>query len=108
MVGRKIIKKISTFTKKEIMGKIILDTNNNNDLNLILHLAQRLGVNVKKGKSGLSLKSSGKKLAEILQKLADAGGIEPIPDPLKWQKATRSDRQLPSRLKCNFLTATLS
>jgi len=79
------------------MGKIVLDSKNKDDLSLILHLAERLGVNVSREEDSPSLKSSGKKLAQILQKLADSGGIKTISDPVKWQKETRADRRLPSR-----------
>jgi len=32
-----------------------------------------------------------------LQAIADRGGIESIPDPLKWQREIRKDRSLPGR-----------
>ncbi len=42
--------------------------------------------------------SDGKKLAEILQKIANEGGFESFgDDPVKWQKEQRKDRKLPFR-----------
>lgn len=42
-------------------------------------------------------KSNGKKMAEILGKIAAAGGIPSIKDPVKWQREIRKDRPLPGR-----------
>lgn len=42
-------------------------------------------------------KSSGPKMAEILERLAKTGGIQEITDPVLWQKETRKDRKLPFR-----------
>src|ERR1035437_10149103 len=85
------------FVKSYVMGKIVLDSKNKNDLNLILHLAERLGVNVKKEEGSVSSKASGKRLAKILQKLADSGGVKSIRDAVKWQRTIRTDRKLPAR-----------
>lgn len=40
---------------------------------------------------------NGKKLAAILQKIADRGGISSIEDPVKWQRSIRKDQPLPGR-----------
>ena len=40
---------------------------------------------------------NGKRAMEILQKIADRGGIESIPDPDKWLREIRTDRPLPGR-----------
>lgn len=45
----------------------------------------------------LTLKSSGKQLAEILEKLTEKDGIKSIKDAMKWQRETGADRQLLSR-----------
>ena len=39
----------------------------------------------------------GQKMAEILDKLAQANAVSQINDPLSWQKGIRKDRPLPTR-----------
>jgi hypothetical protein len=39
----------------------------------------------------------GAAMAAALQKIADAGGVPEIPDPIAWQRETRKDRPLPGR-----------
>ena len=40
---------------------------------------------------------NGKQAMEILQKIADRGGIQSILDPVAWQREIRKDRPLPGR-----------
>jgi len=40
---------------------------------------------------------SGRKLAEILRRLANENPVPSIPDPSAWQQETRQDRTLPGR-----------
>jgi len=40
---------------------------------------------------------NGKRAMAILQKIADRGGIQSIPDPDKWLREVRKDRPLPGR-----------
>jgi hypothetical protein len=40
---------------------------------------------------------SGEALAAALQRIADAGGLPSIPDPVGWQREQREDRPLPGR-----------
>ena len=40
---------------------------------------------------------SGRKLAEILRRLASENPVPSIPDPSAWQQETRQDRTLPGR-----------
>ncbi|MBV9241030.1 MAG: hypothetical protein JO314_03390 [Acidobacteria bacterium] len=42
-------------------------------------------------------RSSGKKMAQLMTKIAAAGGIPSIKDPVKWQSEIRRDRPLPGR-----------
>lgn len=42
-------------------------------------------------------RSNGKKMAAILRKIAETGGISSIKDPVKWQREIRKDRPLPGR-----------
>ena len=39
---------------------------------------------------------SGQQIAEVLQEIADSGGLE-INDPVAWQREVRQDRILPFR-----------
>ncbi len=39
----------------------------------------------------------GPEMAEILESLAETGGVRGISDPVLWQKETRKDRKLPNR-----------
>ena len=41
-------------------------------------------------------KSQGEQAADILQEIADSGGLG-ISDPLAWQREVRKDRDLPGR-----------
>ncbi len=41
--------------------------------------------------------ASGARLAAILQRIADAGGLTSIPDPDAWDRERREDRPLPGR-----------
>lgn len=43
------------------------------------------------------VKPNGEKIAAILQKIADRGGISSIKNPVKWQRSIRKDRPLPGR-----------
>ncbi len=45
----------------------------------------------------LEKSETGPKMAEILERLSEMGGIQGIPDPVLWQKETRKDRKLPFR-----------
>lgn len=42
-------------------------------------------------------KSNGKKMAEILSRIAAVGGVSSIKDPSAWQSEIRKDRPLPGR-----------
>jgi hypothetical protein len=42
-------------------------------------------------------RARGRRAAEALQALADAGGISSIEDPVAWQREIRRDRPLPGR-----------
>ena len=39
----------------------------------------------------------GSRMAEALRRLADAGGIRGIEDPLQWERDSRRERPLPGR-----------
>ena len=39
----------------------------------------------------------GRRMAEILERLAASGGVASITDPLRWQREQRQDRDLPGR-----------
>jgi hypothetical protein len=39
----------------------------------------------------------GRRMADILGKLANAGGVRSIADPVQWQREQREDRDIPGR-----------
>jgi len=41
--------------------------------------------------------SQGARMADALQRLAEAGGVRSIEDPLQWQRDSRRERPLPGR-----------
>lgn len=42
-------------------------------------------------------KKRGQRMAEVLERLAAAGGVASITDPSEWQREQRQDRDLPGR-----------
>lgn len=42
-------------------------------------------------------KPNGKKMAAILQRMADRGGVTSIENAVEWQREIRKDRKLPGR-----------
>lgn len=42
-------------------------------------------------------KSDGRKMAAALGRIAEAGGVASIPDPMKWQRGIRKERTLTER-----------
>lgn len=42
-------------------------------------------------------RTRGERMAAALQRIADRGGIQSIPDPAAWQREMRVDRSLPGR-----------
>lgn len=47
--------------------------------------------------SEAEIEERGRKMAEILSKLATAGGLTAVEDPEEWQREVRRDRSLPGR-----------
>ena len=45
----------------------------------------------------LNQPKSGKRMAAILQRMADRNALADIDDPVKWQREIREDRPLPGR-----------
>jgi hypothetical protein len=41
--------------------------------------------------------SQGKRMATVLQRMADRHALSHIDDPIAWQQETRKDRPLPGR-----------
>jgi len=80
------------------MQTITLKVKNNNDVPLLISLAERLGITIiaKQGK-----KASGSDNAELfsmLQNLRKKNGLfEAIKNPVQWQKQQRKDKELPGR-----------
>ena len=42
-------------------------------------------------------RTRGERMAAALQRIADRGGVQSIPDPVAWQREMREDRPLPGR-----------
>ncbi len=49
------------------------------------------------GHTSLDRAERGKRMKAALDKLAAAGGVSSIPDPVAWQREIRKDRPLPGR-----------
>lgn len=64
-------------------------------------LARRLGLQIKssieKEKMETEKEKKSKKLYQLMQDMAAAGGIKSITDPVAWQKEVREDRNLYGR-----------
>jgi hypothetical protein len=41
--------------------------------------------------------SRGRRMADALERLAAAGGVASIADPVQWQREQRQDREIPGR-----------
>jgi hypothetical protein len=77
------------------MSLLTLELKNDEDLDLILALANR--VNAIVHKIDKSIKSSNQGPVYWLEKIAEKGGITSIEDPSEWQKEIRKDKVLAFR-----------
>lgn len=62
-------------------------------------LAKRLGLKIKKTleKEKKTKKPNGEELYQLMQEMANSGGISSIKDPQKWQREIRKDKKLHGR-----------
>jgi hypothetical protein len=54
-------------------------------------------VTILNGKGEASAAEQGRRRVTVLQKLAALNALSKIPDPAKWQREIRDDRELPGR-----------
>ena len=76
--------------------EITLKTNNAQQdkyLMALIKSLEELGITIKRDND--TKKNNGKAVVAMLRKIAAKGGIEAIPDPMKWQRQIRKDRKLP-------------
>jgi hypothetical protein len=85
------VKKVKVMTVKERI-KAEIDYLDEGYLELALNLIKQLPHTIKQNKT----KSQGEQAADILQEIADTGGLG-ISEPLAWQCEIRKERDLPGR-----------
>ena len=75
------------------MAKITIEVSRPEDRQLIENLLERLDIPIQTEEEP----ASGKRVASIMQELADRQSFDQIKDPVAWQQEVRQDRPLPSR-----------
>ncbi|MHB1686136.1 MAG: hypothetical protein ACYCVH_02000 [Ignavibacteriaceae bacterium] len=75
------------------MTRIILESKNNNDVQLIKELAERLNIRYKI-QTMPAAKSSGKKLEHYYKLINKVVDVSNYGDPSQWQKKVREDRSI--------------
>lgn len=76
------------------MQRITIEIEKNSDLQLLLLLAQRIGLKII---VPFVSKVEGKELERHLQIIANGGNVSYIENPMEWQREQRKDRDLPFR-----------
>ena len=87
------------------MMEITISGNNLKHLQLIRKLAEELGLKIKTASSSVeesdviygTEKNNSEKLYQLMQEMAESGGLESIQDPIKWQRKIRKDKILYGR-----------
>ncbi|WP_250631733.1 hypothetical protein [Rhodoflexus caldus] len=74
------------------MPTITLKYHNPQDLQLLLMLAERLGI--KSVEPTSSATSDGAKMSAVLEQLASINAFASIQDPVEWQREIRKDRNI--------------
>jgi hypothetical protein len=77
-----------------IMQRITVEIENNSDLQLLLLLAQRIGLKIV---PPFVSKIDDQERQKHLSIIAKGGDVSYIVDPMEWQKEQRIDRALPFR-----------
>jgi hypothetical protein len=80
------------FEKLNIMSRLVLEFTDEQDLNLLIALANKL--NAKVVEVSKDEKSSS---VYWLEQIAENGGIQSIKNPSEWQRNIRIDNKLPNR-----------
>lgn len=87
------------------MMEITISGNNLKHLQLIRKLAEELGLKIKTSSSNVeendiiygTEKTNSEKLYQLMQEMAESGGLESIKDPVEWQREIRKDKILYGR-----------
>ena len=80
------------------MQTITLKVKNNNDIPLLISLAERLGITIITNYEKKASGSNNAELFSMLQNLRKKNGLfEAIKNPVQWQKQQRKDKELPGR-----------
>lgn len=85
--------------------EITISGNNLKHLQLIRKLAEELGLKIKTSSSNVeendiiygTEKTNSEKLYQLMQEMAESGGLESIKDPVEWQREIRKDKILYGR-----------
>lgn len=78
--------------------KIEIELEDNINYDELKEMLEKNNIHVVSGSGQLPPPSDGKKLAEILERIANEGGLESFPkDASEWQREQRIDRKLPFR-----------
>ncbi len=79
------------------MSKITIDIENEEDRQFIEVLLKKLGIgNIEElHEPGVTNQlSNGKEVADLMQEIAESGGLSTIEDPVAWQKEVRTDNPI--------------
>lgn len=76
------------------MQRITIEIEQNSDLQLLLLLAQRIGLKII---SPLFVKTNAKEREHHLKIVEKGGNVSYIENPMEWQREQRKDRDLPFR-----------
>lgn len=76
------------------MQRVIIEIEKNDDLQLLILLAQRIGLKIVMPSEQIIDEEKRKKNLQII---ANGGGTAYIQDPVEWQREQRKDSALPFR-----------
>ncbi len=79
--------------KKSGLSESVVSTLIKNMPKLYPHLVEVFG----KDPFADEMPEKGKRAAEILEEIARKGGLSGIPEPVRWQRETRTDKVLPDK-----------
>jgi len=80
------------------MQTITLKVKNDNDISLLISLAEKLGISVIVKQEKKSVRTDNTELFSMLQNFSKKNRLfEGIKNPVQWQKQQRKDKELPGR-----------
>lgn len=80
--------------------EIVISGKDKKRMKLIEEMAKELGLTITRTSNGseeMSDKERSEALYQLMEEMANSGGIESIQDPVKWQREIRKDRPLYGR-----------